>query len=357
MTYFLRSGSAYTPTPEANLDVHKALPAGNYIIKQTPQGQYYLDGVDSFQNSGKVYGNTLKHCDRILNTFADRENSTGVMLTGEKGSGKTLLARMLSITGAAQSGIPTIIINAPHRGDAFNQLIQSIDQPAIIMFDEFEKVYDSDEQEEILTLLDGVFPSKKLFILTCNNSYRVDSHMRNRPGRIFYMLEFEGLEAEFITEYCNERLDDKSHIPTIVRLASLFHSFNFDILKAVVEEMNRYRETPHQVLKLLNAKPFSDNESRFKIAVNVKGVDLTEDDHHPTEYRSHPVSQQVIEIYDYISKSKDENDESVVYKLRPDDLKNVDAANGIYSYVTKNGDVKVTFTKIKTTPYRWEDAF
>ena len=30
-------------------------------------------------------------------------------------------------------------------------------------------------QTHVLTLLDGVFPSRKLFVLTCNDKYRIDA--------------------------------------------------------------------------------------------------------------------------------------------------------------------------------------
>ena len=86
----------------------------------------------------------------------------------------------------------------------------------MVLFDEFEKVYDSDEQEEMLTLLDGVFPSKKLFVLTCNDKWRVNQHMRNRPGRIFYMLDFTGLDEDFVVEYCHDNLKNLANIDGVL---------------------------------------------------------------------------------------------------------------------------------------------
>jgi len=186
MSYFIKNGNTFNVADKAAIDLQDHLPVGNYIVKENPMNEtLYLEQVESFDSVGKIYGDISHYSGRILNTFAERSVSTGVMLTGVKGSGKTLLARILSIDGAKKN-YPTIIINTPLHGDKFNTLIQDIDQPCIILFDEFEKVYDRTEQESILTLLDGVFPTKKLFVITCNDKWRVDQHMRIRPGRIYY---------------------------------------------------------------------------------------------------------------------------------------------------------------------------
>lgn len=254
MSFYLKKGHTFWPTPEGAIDLRDHLPVGTYTVRASTEG-FYLDESNDFRTSGKIYGKTPRHADRILATFHDRPNATGVLLNGEKGSGKTMLAKMIS-EKAGEQGISTLIVNTSFHGDAFNAFMMSIGEPCVVIFDEFEKVYDDKEQEAILTLMDGVFPTKKLFILTVNDKYKVNSHMRNRPGRVFYMIEYKGLDADFIREYCEDNLKNKAHITQVCRLTLPFNSFNFDMLKALVEEMNRYDETPNQAMEMLNAKPY-----------------------------------------------------------------------------------------------------
>ena len=269
MALFLKSGTSYRVTNKESMDLHELLPAGNYVIKKDPMsGQLYLEGIDNFEIRGKIYGDTEKTARRILNTFQDRSASTGVMLTGEKGSGKSLLAKMLSVK-AADTGVPTIVINAPWSGDEFNSFLQKIDQPCVILFDEFEKVYDYQTQNKILTLFDGVYPTKKLFVLTTNDSHSVNSFLKNRPGRIYYTFKFDTLDQVFIEEYCNDNLIDKTQTQSILKYTSIFSFFNFDMLAAAVEEMNRYGETLQEVLNYLNIIPENKASETYTISFTI----------------------------------------------------------------------------------------
>jgi hypothetical protein len=294
MTYYLKRGSSFKPTTEENLDIHKKLPVGNYLIKQDPvSDQFYFDRVEAFPKSGKVYGKTNERVNRIYNTFCERPNATGVLLVGEKGSGKTLLAKMLSIR-ATVDDIPTILVNEPFHGDGFNQLIQELDQPAVILFDEFEKTYNTDHQEHILTLFDGVFPSKKLFILTCNNAWRINEHLSNRPGRIYYSIAFKGLNTDFITEYCQDNLRHKEHIAEVCKISALFTEFNFDMLKALVEEMNRYNDSPQEALEMLNATPTDSDGTRYDVQLFSGDVEIN--NFEPKVNYGNPILQEGISI-------------------------------------------------------------
>jgi len=273
MTRFSRHLNTYTPASDEALEVLDNLPPGNYIMHFPMMGSSYFERVDDFKLPDRIYGDVVRNSDRILSTFRDRRGATGVMLAGEKGSGKTLLAKHV----AMNSGYPCILVNSALSGDGFNTMLQKLTQPAVVLFDEFEKVYDDrrHEQDTMLTLLDGVFTSKKLFLFTCNNIYQINENMKNRPGRIFYSIQFAGLDRDAIGEYCDDRLRNVSHKETIQGMSMLFREFNFDMLAALVEEMNRYDENPHDALKLLNIKPLTlCRIGKFEAKLLVGGVEV-----------------------------------------------------------------------------------
>lgn len=364
MSYFLRQGSDYKVISEKDIEVTDALPVGNYVVKQVmPQLEdLFLQSVPPFAASGKLYGNTRSRATRILSTANDRPNSTGVLLAGEKGSGKTLLAREICVLAAAM-GWPTITVNTARAGDHFNQLIQSVNQPAVVLFDEFDKVYrDPKKQEEILTLMDGIFQTRKLFVLTCNNVHAINEHMLNRPGRLYYYLHFYGLEEEFIREFCQDTLNDVSKIDSICTLASLFVDFNFDMLKAVVEEMNRYGEDPHEVVKMLNAKPAAGNEGDFVVELHVTGKQVKP---YHKKWRGNPLSSsdsidiyytvvtdssgdEVLSLadpeddYDDGSPSVVSNDGESPARFKINHLTKIDAAAGTYEFVDQHRKLVLT---------------
>lgn len=271
MSYYIRTGNTFSVANENNIEVLETLPPKVYTVTQNPMsGEFFLQPIDSFKIPSKLYGDTVKNAERIISTFEKRPLTTGVHMDGVKGSGKSLLAKYVSHIGKSK-GYPTIVINQPYCGDGFNKFIQSIDIPAIILFDEFEKVYNSQDQQSILTLFDGVYPSKKLFLLTTNDSYMVSNYLKNRPGRIYYSLKFDTLDSKFVREYCEDNLENKTLVDSIVNYTNIFSFFNFDMLAAVVEEMNRYNETLQQVLEILNITPETKNTDSHSVFFEYNG--------------------------------------------------------------------------------------
>ncbi len=261
-------GNNYSVIDDRSCQFYDNLPPAVYVLKFNPNMGYYLEGVNSFVRPAKTYGDINKNCDLILKTYFDREKSTGVLLSGLKGAGKSQLARLISIDAIEKHGIPTILVCSPFFGEAFNKFIQSIEQRCVVVFDEFEKVYDAEEQQQMLSLLDGVFQSQKLFILTVNDKYRLDDNMRNRPGRLYYSFDYSSLPSSFVREVAEDKLLNKSKLDEVVETIEIIHDVNFDTVAALVEEVNRYpEERVSDLLKRLNIKPEYQADMVYSVSV------------------------------------------------------------------------------------------
>ena len=248
----VNSGSSYQIYGNG-LNVYKALPSQVYEVTFSQFTGFSLVQHDDLEvNEDKIYGSYDKRADKILKSFGATNRNLGVILSGIKGSGKSLFARMLS-EKALKANMPVIIVSDYVPGIA--NFISSINQEVMILFDEFEKIFsknkDRDPQEELLSLFDGIDSGKKLFIITCNEVYKLNDYYLNRPGRFHYHFIFSYPSIEEITEYVNDKLlpKYKHNIPHIIRFATRTN-VTYDILRAIVFDLNLGYDFVNTILDL-----------------------------------------------------------------------------------------------------------
>jgi hypothetical protein len=136
------------------------------------------------------------------------------------------------------------------------------------------------------------------------------------------------------------------------------------MLKALVEEMNRYNESPQQVLELLNARPTTDTDGEYTIDLLIDGVQAPRDSYYPTRWEGSPMREQEISIrFDGIPDNSDNETGSSTpsptsprrkprscrqdFVVRQEHLAKFDAAKGEFQYDLAADGMVVRFSRIK----------
>ena len=188
----------------------------------------------------KAYGVHTEKLNKVMHSFFSFSRSLGVILSGDKGIGKSMFAKMVC-SRAVDEGYPVIVVDASLPGLA--RFLESIDQECVVLFDEFDKTFrsteDSDDQAALLSLFDGTSGGKKLYIVTCNELYSLNNYIVNRPGRFHYHFRFDYPTQEDIREYLEDKLK-KAYYGEIEKVVEFSRkvSLNYDCLRAIAFELN-----------------------------------------------------------------------------------------------------------------------
>lgn len=225
---------------EDDLKTYKKLPAKTYKVNFSKMMGFSLQKQDDFvQSEDKIYGDHERKVDKVLNSYDKFTRSLGVILSGDKGIGKSLFTQLLA-QKSIEKGLPVILVDTSYPGIA--NFIDSIKQEALIMFDEFEKVFsnkdDEESQDKLLGLFDGTSQIKRLYTITVNDLNKVSSYMINRPGRFHYHIRFGYPDAQEVTEYMEDKLTEgHNYIKDVVAFSQKI-KLNYDCLRAIVFELN-----------------------------------------------------------------------------------------------------------------------
>lgn len=240
-----------------------------------------LAPLDDFKLShGKIYGNSQVRANHIVEAFRknDAEHNLGVLLSGGRGLGKTLTTRL--VIEQLKDDYPVVVISEYMAGmaDFLSHL-----KNTIILMDEFEKFMSGNingddnskeqtKQESILSVLDGNTGSAgNLYLLTVNNTYKLDENLISRPGRIRYHYVYESEDASVVRAYCKDNLNDQSKIEEVVSVLGSTKYVSMDIISSFVDELNKFPDmSPSDVREYFN---LDVSNTKLKYSVLMKTPD------------------------------------------------------------------------------------
>ena len=183
----IQTGNIYEIYDDS-MNTYDGLPAQSYVVDFSKERSFFLRKYSDIKIKEKIYGVSHEKVHKVLDSFDNFNRSLGVILSGDKGIGKSLFAKALSKEAIESRGLPLIIVNKYIPG--ITNFLDSIEQKVVILFDEFDKIFaetnDYNPQAEMLTLFDGVSQGKKLFVVTCNELRGLNDFLVNRPGRLSF---------------------------------------------------------------------------------------------------------------------------------------------------------------------------
>lgn len=238
--HIVESGKRYRIFNNA-ITTYDQLPPKTYRVDYDPETRIFslLEAHDFEIPETKIYGQHLDKVKKVLNSMDKMNRNLGVILSGDKGIGKSLFSKCLGLK-ARKKGIPVILVNEYHEGIA--NFLEEIEQTVMILFDEYDKIFDEKKhncQAEMLSLFDGVSAGKKLFVITCNEIQSLSQYLINRPGRFHYHFRFLYPTADEIRDYMEDKLDKQYYdeIENVIAF-SVRMNLNYDCLRSIAFELN-----------------------------------------------------------------------------------------------------------------------
>ena len=249
---FLCSGGTQFQMISGAVNINQQLEPNIYEVRTPPMQPTMLvvrQNVD-LTSPDKVFGKIPKIVEKTYSAFDRRNRNTGLLLSGNRGMGKTLCIRLI-MQEAVKRGYPIIVLDRGSEVMNAINLLNQITQPVVVIMDEFEKVFQVDldddgdregdgAQTPFLSMLDGIgVAGKKLFVASINNSNRISKFLLNRPGRFYYHYEFTSLGFKEMVDYLSSRLTNMDE-KKIKYAASVLQTYemNYDGMSAIADELN-----------------------------------------------------------------------------------------------------------------------
>lgn len=242
------------------------LQSRNYILSNDEYGDLQLEDFSEFDLPKKLYGDDLDYLtNKVLHSFHNFGKNVGILLSGLKGTGKSVQLKHLAIN----SNFPVIVVNTPYDGTLLLPFFESLPNSCLILFDEFEKVYNTQElQHSVLPLFDGVSTTPHIYALSVNGE--VSEFLMGRPGRVRYRKHYDTLGFDIVKEVVNDIVSTKRRAAEVVSFLEIFPTLSMDVVTSFASEANLYKEeTIGEIAKTFNIDDPFDHEYEILFEMSV----------------------------------------------------------------------------------------
>lgn len=246
---FIKNRDQITPKPQG-FDYELKSGKVYTLVEDHFTDELYLKEDEDFVMPVKYYQDKddKRFVKKVINTFTNTEKlTTGVMLSGTKGCGKTLMAKHIAML----SNVPIIVLDKNVRASNLENFFTRISIDVCVIIDELDKYWDT---RYMLGFFDGVKPTgKKLVICTCNDEDEVSEYLNDRCSRIRYKRVFENLGVDTICSILSDIIDENKAIEVASFLVDNISVVSYDNVIVFGDEVkNNPDESLEDILEDLN---------------------------------------------------------------------------------------------------------
>lgn len=246
---FIKNGEQITPKPQG-FDYELINGKIYTLIEDHYTDELYLKESEAFIMPTKYYQNKddVRFISKVINTFTNTEKiTTGIMLSGTKGCGKTLMAKHI----AMKANTPIIVLDKSVRASNLENFFARITIDVCIIIDELDKYWDT---RYMLGFFDSVKPSgKKLIICTCNDEDEINEYLNDRCSRIRYKRTFENLGADAVVGILTDIIGEEKALEVASFLVDNINVISYDNVLVFGDEVkNNPDESLEDILNDLN---------------------------------------------------------------------------------------------------------
>ena len=286
MSEFIKAGGRIIPKPNG-LDCDLVTEKVYNLMYDKWNHASYFEEDGSLSIPKKVYStdDDTMFVKRVINYHNNTDKlSTGVMLSGIKGTGKTVMAKVI----ARDSKLPVIVVNEEYPTSQINDFFKKFTTPVCVIFDEVDKYWNT---ESLLGWLDGVQTNaKKLVLFTCNDDQVVTTYLKDRCSRVRYLRKFAADEnTKFLKSIIKDKGIDDVNNELYKFIVDSFNLLSMDNILSFLDEKLLFPELSNFALvkdmNIMLKKDFKLNENNdAKESSDDKYYENAEDNYDNDEY-------------------------------------------------------------------------